>query len=113
MCRCITHRITGKIMARGRKAPSPYKLPQGSGYQVFNLEQLMYGNQALAKGHSLSGIAALNKRRAETGFSRGVNAADVSMNNAPHPRVDTPRAVRGRPKNPGSRPKKNTKGKRP
>ena len=97
-------------MARGRKAPSPYKLPQGSGYEVFDLEFLMYGNQALAKGHSLSGIAAHNKRLAEQGFTRGVNAADDSMNNAPHPRVDTP-VSRGR----GSKKRatKNTKGKRP
>ena len=71
-------------MARGRKAPTKYVLPKDARWETLSTEYLIYGNQARAKGHSLSNIAAHNKRNAQQGGTRGVNAADVSMNNPPH-----------------------------
>jgi len=71
-------------MAQGRKAPTKYVMPKSGTSEVFDMDVLLYGNRAKAGGHSLSGIARANKRAAQMGFTREVNAADVSMNNPPN-----------------------------
>jgi len=71
-------------MAQGRKAPTKYVMPKSGSHEVFDMDVLLYGNQAKAGGPSLSSIAKVNKRDAQKGFTRGVNAADVSMNNPPN-----------------------------
>jgi hypothetical protein len=71
-------------MAKGRKAPTKYVMPKSGRHEVFDTDYLIHGNRARAGGHSLSGIAKANKRLAQKGFTRGTNAADVSMNNPPN-----------------------------
>ena len=71
-------------MAEGRKAPTKYVMPKSGSSEVLDMDVLLYGNQAKDGGPSLSSIAAANQRAAQKGFTRGVNAADVSMNNPPN-----------------------------